>query len=425
MIDIVFGLLKTMGASIFYKDFVRRVANEFYDPTKIERDIREVMSKDIEFATNLLSLAPRGVNAVLGLVRGVNSYMSNFASEAVVGLLKGVANDLNAVYAAKAVNDFFDQMERLRKEHPKLVAEVMGNKIKEFVDVLDFGKLNKFIADSAYCAYGTFEILNDRIFGNPIKLGNLIAPLPAVLNAGLAVANDAIRRIELPSEVLASALFTTLNRIDLDQTGKMIGNVSALINKVHEGNYILGKGERKFKEIAENLMKKILNSVDIEEFRKAINAILEDLSDFGDALSNALWKNPMIIITLAPLAPTAVNLLMSVGAKAISKFNELPPDLSGQVMASLFKEIDTKKLGEILTGIAKVINGVAENDPRAISSIINGAIASSDKKEFEKMVNNLVRSMVDVITSNPQILSALAIPLIQSFAAFIGMKKEG
>ncbi|MCS7144205.1 MAG: hypothetical protein NZ879_04210 [Archaeoglobaceae archaeon] len=424
MIDMLFGLLKAMGGSIFYKDLVRRMANEFASPAKIERDVREILSKDLEFATTFFSLAPRSVNAVFGLVQGVNSYMSSFASDAVVGLLRGVAKDLNAVYAAKAVNDFFDQMERLRKDHPKLIAELLGDRIGEFIDTLDFGKMKKFVEDSAYCTYGTFEIVNEKIFGNPVKLGNLVSSVPAVLNAGIAISNDAIRRVELPSEVLASALFATLTKVDVEQMGKMLSNVSTLINKVHEGNYILGKGDRKFKEIAETTMEKFLNSMDVEEFRKAVNAILEDLNDFSDALNNALWKNPLTMMALAPLAPTALNLLMGIGSKALSKFNELPPDLSAQITTSLMKEIDTKKLGEILTGIAKVVNGVAESDPKAISNILNSAIASSDKKELEKMLNNLVRSIVDVIASNPQILSALAIPLLQSFAGLVGIKSR-
>ncbi|MEG9194385.1 MAG: hypothetical protein V6S10_03545 [Candidatus Methanoglobus sp.] len=51
------------------------------------------------------------------------------------------------------------QIERLRKQHPKLVADLAGDKIGEFIDTLDFGKLRKFIEDSAVCTYGTFEVI--------------------------------------------------------------------------------------------------------------------------------------------------------------------------------------------------------------------------------------------------------------------------
>lgn len=422
MIDMFFNFLKAMGGTTFYRDLIKIMANEFASPTKIERDIKEILTKDSEFAATFFSLLPRSMNAFFGVMQGVNSYINNLTNDKVFGLLKSAAKDLNAVYVAKAVNDFFDQMERLRKDHPKLFAELLGNRIGEFIDTLDFGKMKKFVEDSAYCTYGTFEIVNEKIFGNSTRLGNLVSSVPAVLNAGIAISNDAIRRIELPSEVLASALFATLTKVDVEQMGKMLSNVSTLINKVHEGNYILGKGDRKFKEIAETTMEKFLNSIDVEEFRKAVNAILEDLDDFSDALNNALWKNPLTMMALAPLAPNLLNMLIGIGAKALSKFNELPPDLSAQITTSLIKEIDTKRLGEILTGVAKVVNGVAENDPKAISNILNSAIASSDKKELEKMLNNLVKSVVDVIASNPQILSALAIPLLQSFAGLVGMK---
>ncbi|MCX8172440.1 MAG: hypothetical protein N3D09_02360 [Archaeoglobaceae archaeon] len=424
MIDIMFGLLKTIGASIFYKDLVRRIAKELDSPVRIENELREVLSKDLEFATTLFSLAPRSVNAVFGVVEGVNSYMANFATDTVFGLLKGITNELNTAYIAKAANDFFDQVERVRKDHPKLVAELMGNKIGEFIDTLDFGKLGKFIEDSAYCTYGTFEIINEKIVGNPIKFGNLITPIPAVVNAGVMIANDALTRLELPPEVLASALFGTVNKLKIEEVGRLIGKASSLVNRVHEGNYILGRGDRKFKEIAENIMNKLLTSIDAEELSKAINAILDDLNDLSDGLNNALWRNPHFAMALTPLIPAMINLFIGIGAKTISKFNELPPELSSQVIASMLKEIDTKKIGEILTGIAKIVNGISESDPKAISSFINSAIAFSDKKEVEKAINNLIKSALEVILSNPQILSALGLSLLQSFAGLLLSKER-
>lgn len=423
MVDMIFGILKTLGESVVYKDFVRRVSNEFFDPLKIEKGVKETLSRDLEFATTLFSLAPRSANAVFGVLSGVNTYISNFASEAVFGLLKGVANDFNAVYAAKAVNGFFDQIERLRKEHPKLVAEIAGNKLGEFLDTLDFGKLRKFLEDQAVCTQGTFEVLNEKIFGNPVKVGNLVAAIPPILNAGTTIAHDAIRRLELPSEVLANVLFETINRINVEKMGETVNEFSVLINRVHEGNYILGRGDRKFKEIAEATAEKLISAINMEEFSKAINAILEDISDISDAIANALWKNPMKIMVLAPLVPSIINALIGIASKAVAKFNELPPDLSAQIVSSILKEMDTKKIGEILTEVVKIVNGVLESDPKLISNILNSIIASTDKKELEKFLTNLIKSLVDVILSNPQLLSVLTIPLIQLFGGLV--RREG
>lgn len=423
MTDVLFGIMKTMGSSVLVKDTARRIAIEFENPAKIEKNVKEILGKDLEFTTTLLSLFPRTMNTFFGLAQGLNSYLNNFTSDAVFGLLKGVANDINAVYTARVINDFFDQMERLRKDHPKLVAELVGDKIGDLIDNLDFGKLKKFIEDSAYCTIGTFEIINEKICGNPVKLGNLIASIPTVANASLAIANDAIKRIEMPSEVLASATFETLSKLDVEQFGKTLESFFALINKLHEGNYILGRGDRKLKEVAEAMMERFFSSFNMDEFAKAVNAILEDLSDLSDALNSALWKNPLTVMSLAPLTSTALNTLLGMLGKAMAKFNELPSDLSAQVVASLIREVDTKKLGEILTGIAKTINGVAENDPKAISRFINSVIASSDKGELEKMLNNLVKALVDVIASNPQVISALAVPLLQSFAGLMLPKR--
>ncbi len=251
MADMFFEIFKVLGGSVLYKDFVRRVANEFFDPVKVEKGVRETLGRDLEFTVTLFSLLPRSANAAFGVLGGVNSYISNFSDEAVFGLLKGVTRDFKAAYAANAVNNFFDQMERLRRQHPKLVAEIGGDKIGEFIDSLDFGKLRKFIEDSAFCTYGTFEVINKKIFGNPVKVGNLVSVIPPVLNASVAIANDALGRIEMPAEVLANVLFETISRLNLEQFGKTVSAVSSIVNKVHEGNYILGSGNGEVGEFDE------------------------------------------------------------------------------------------------------------------------------------------------------------------------------
>jgi hypothetical protein len=420
--DMFFEIFKVLGGSVLYKDFVRRVANEFSDPLKVERGVRETLGRDLEFTTTLFSLLPRSANAAFAVLGGVNSYISKFSEEAVFGLLKGVAGDFRASYAANVVNNFFDQIERLRKQHPKLVADLAGDKIGEFIDTLDFGKLRKFIEDSAVCTYGTFEVINRKVFGNPVKVGNLVSSIPPVLNAGVAIANEALTRIEMPSEVLANVLFETINRLNLEQFGKTISAVSSIVNKVHEGNYILGRGDRKFKEVAEAAMERLVNSVNMEEIVRAIKAFFDDLNDLSDGLNAALWKNPLNMMVLAPLLPAAVNTVSGLTSKVLSKFNELPPDLSAQIVTSLISEIDTKRLGEILTGIAKLVNAVSESDPKAISNLINSVIAASDKNELEKLLNNLIKSLVEVIASNPQILSAVAIPVIQAFGGILSKR---
>ena len=419
MADIFFEIFKVLGGSVLYKDFVRRASNEFFEPVKVERGVRETLGRDLEFTTTLFSLLPRSANATFAVLEGVNSYISNFSDEAVFGLLKGVARDFRASYAANAVNNFFDQIERLRKQHPKLIADLVGDKIGEFIDSLDFGKLRKFIEDSAFCTYGTFEVINKKVFGNPVKIGNLVSTIPPLLNASVAIANDALSRIEMPSEVLANVLFEMINRLNLEQFGKTVSIISSIINKVHEGNYILGRGDRKFKEVSEVAMEKLVNSMNLEEIVKAVEAFFEDLNDLADGLNAALWKNPLNMMVLAPLLPAAVNTISGLTFKVLLKFNELPPDLSAQIMTSLISEIDTKRLGEILTGIAKLVNVVSESNPKAISNFINSVFAASDKKEIEKLLNNLIRSLMEFIASNPQILSAIVIPIIQTFGGIL------
>ncbi|WP_456468072.1 hypothetical protein [Archaeoglobus sp.] len=423
--DMSFGILKILSGSPFYKDFLRKTANEFFDPSVVEKEVREVLDRDIEFTATLFSLVPRTANTFFGAMRGFNAYSSKFTSDALVGILKGVAGDFDAKYAAETLNEFFDGLEELRKDYPKLFAEIAGQKIGEFLDALDFGKLRKFVEGTAYCSRGTFEIVNEKVIGNPVKLANVIAAIPAVANAGIAIANDALQRSEMPAELLASATFNTLESLNVEELAKLVENLAKFVNRLHEGNYILGRGETKFKEVAESVIERFLNSTDVEELKKAILAVLDDVRDLSEAFNNALWRNPLTVMSLSSLIPVAVNVLIEILGRMISKFEELPSELTAQIVASLVKEIDTKKLGDVLTVAAKTFNEIAKRDPEIVSGVINAAIASADSKEIEKLLNNLVKSFVDVLISNPEMLTAVATPLVQSLAGIVKVNKGG
>lgn len=422
--DMSFGFFRILAESPFYKDFLRKSANEFFNPAVVENEVREILDKDIEFTVTIFSLIPRTANTLFGAMRGFSAYSSKFTSDTLVGILKGVAGDFDATYAAETLNEFFDEMERLRKDHPVLFAEIAGEKIGEFIDTLDFGKLRKFVEDTAYCSQGTFEIINEKIIGNPVKLANVMALMPAVANAGIAIANDALQRADISSEVLASATFKTLESLNVKELAKLAENLAKFVNRLHEGNYILGRGERKFKEVAENIIEKFLNSVNVDELKKAVLAVLDNARDVNEAFTNALWRNPLALMSLTSLIPVAVNTLFEMLSKILSKFGELPVELMSLTVTSIIKEIDTEKLGDVITAFARTFNEVAKRNPEIISGLINAAIASADSKEVEKLINNLTKSFVEVLLSNPELLTAAVTPLVQSLAGVVKINKE-
>lgn len=423
--DMSFGIFKILAESPFYKELLRKSANEFFNPAVVESEVREILDKDIEFTATVFSLMPRTANTLFGVMRGFNAYSSKFTSDALVGMFKGVAGDFDAKYAAETLNEFFDGMERLRKDHPTLFAEVTGEKLGEFLETLDFGKLRKFVEDSAYCSQDVFEILNEKIVSNPIKVANLMASVPAVANASIAIANDALQRAEMPAELLASATFKTLESLNVEDLAKLVENLAKFVNRLHEGNYILGRGERKFKEVTENLIEKLLNNVDVEGLKKAILAVLDDAGDVNEAFVNALWRNPVALMSLTSLIPVTINVLVEMLSRFLSKFEELPAELTSQILTAIIKEIDAEKLGDVITAAAKTFNEVVERNPEVISGAINTAIASADSKEVEKLINNLTKSFVEVLLSNPELLTAAVTPLVQSLAGIVKINKGG
>jgi hypothetical protein len=417
--DLTFSVLKTFAESPFYKNMLRQAVNEFFDAERCEREVKEILFKDLEFTVSFLSILPRTANTFFGAVRGFGGYANSFAPDALLGVLKGVSSDFNASYAAQTVNELFDLFDKLGKSHPNLFVELMGDKIEEFVDNLDFGKLRRFVESAAYCMQGTVELLNEKVVADPVKIANIVASLPAIVNTSIAIANDTVRRVDLPAEVLASATFSVIENLNTAEIGRLAENTAKLVNRLHEGNYILGRGDAKFKDVAEKFFEGIFENADAEELKKSLLALLEDFEALSEALNNAIWKNPIVAITAISTIPAAVNAIIRTFNSTVSKLEELPEELFAQTAVSLMSEIDTKEIGNIVTSCARLLNSITENDPKAISGMINSIISSTNKEELGKALNNLISSFVDVLLSNPELLTAAVNPLIQSVANIV------
>jgi hypothetical protein len=417
--DLTFGLLRSIAGSPFYKEVIRQAINEFFIPETVERETREVLFRDVEFTVTSLALLPKLVNTCFGVARGFNRFASSFTPDTLYGMLSGVINDFDARYAAMTVNEYFDLLEKLRESHPALMADLMGDKIEEFIDGVDFGKLRKCVEDSAFCFQKTMEIVTSKIIADPVKFANIAAAIPSVVNSSLAITSDIIGKIEIAPETLASATFSILNEVDGTGIGKLLNETSSLVNRLHEGNYILGRGEPEFRNVAEKLFTEVFETLEVEEVKKAFIALLEDFEVIIQALNDAAWKNPMIAITAISVIPDITNSVIRACNSTIAKFEELPNDVLAQAINDLISEIDYEALGKLVTSWLRTLNSVFDQNPELLQNIVNGILQSIDKSELERATNYLVSSIMKTLLSNPEILVSVVNPVIQTISMLV------
>ncbi len=405
--DLTFGIMRVVAESPFYKTVLRMAVNEFFDAEKCERETVEVLTRDQEFTATLFTLIPSISNAAFGVVGGVMRYMDTFTPETRASLMKSIFSEFDAKYAAETLNRLFDL------SSPEIVSAVRGGMV-EFIDTLDFGKLRKFVETSSHCGEEIAEILCKKVISDPVRIANLLAASPTAINSSLRCADLALAELDMPAETLASAVFSVVESTDARVCGRLTTRFAKLVNKLHEGNYILGKGEMKFEEIAENFASDFLEELDVEEVKKAITALCEDVEAVSKAISNAIWKNPIVAITALSAIPEIVNILLRSVNVVMSKLDEMPGDLVAQAFSSILSEIDVEEVGKIVTTFAKIVNSAVEEDEEIIKRFVRGILDSSDSEEVEKAVRNVVSSIVEVVLSRPEIVSAVLSPLLQS-----------
>ena len=162
-----------------------------------------------EEAQDILNALRRLKIARLRLLRELSWFVDELPQEERADLLKTVFEVVDGSSMAESANSVARLFMTLREERPELASELFGD-IEAFFGETDFGKMrtavNVLLDYWTALACKSFDMVSD----NPVVIANLIGMLPAVVNSLIRVLSYSLGKLDMPPEILASALFNLL-----------------------------------------------------------------------------------------------------------------------------------------------------------------------------------------------------------------------
>lgn len=237
-------------------------------------------------------------------------------------MLEPWAAGLDGKALAESVNDYSREVMESFEENPD-VAKEMFPALDDAFSGIDFGKVRVAATDLIGAWTELVKHASELALTNPVIMANLLGIAPHLLNGILVVLADALEKMALPPEILASALFNTMSAVDAETLGKILTMTAGQINDLHAGNMILGRDEPKSRAVFNDLMNRVMENLDVKATTDASIALAEDLEVIAGVLTELAIRDDEVLVQLTRGSVEVMNICARIVSNMLSDFTML------------------------------------------------------------------------------------------------------
>jgi hypothetical protein len=349
---------------------------------RLGREIPAVMDGAMEPVGALLggieSLSPEDKCVFLG------GLLAAPARAGGTGILTSMARIINDVHA----------------RNPHYFSETMRPAFASFLGRTDFGELKELLDGSSRDLVEITKMVNEEMWKYPAKVICVLSMIPSLFNTVIKSLRETMEPINgLAPDLLTDVVLALIRDIDGSAIGAVINQSSELVRKIHTGSTLIGEqGKPQFPVAVNNAMAGVLSTLDVNLLLKARSLLAEikevTLSNFIDLLG----QSPVLAREyFQSVFRSGVAVIRSWSRKA-EAFEMLFTDeeIAGE-FAKGMGEIDAQQLGETISRLSALLNGVRKNTPGVIRTVLTQVMGSIDSREFGEtfrwLTNDVVRSI--------------------------------
>ena len=304
-------------------------------------------------------------------------------------------------WLAGVANHGLEQLARVHQQDPTRLAEPLRAVVGEVLPRLDYGLVREGVSAMADSAARVLPGAVERVAGDAVLLANLLSSLPPVLNSLLTLGGRAVAAADLPPEVLASALFNLLQKVDTVPLAELVNQLCARLLALHQGSMVLGRHEPRLQAVLTRLGQDLLSRLDQQQLTRVAVALGEDAGTLARAGSDLLLRDPELLPTLAAAYLGAVRQATRGAADALGALGRLP----GADLDRLLEQLEAAEpqcAARLVNEAAALTWQVLERDPRRADRILERTLDTLDAATLGRLAVRLlgpvVRREVDALT---------------------------
>lgn len=389
------------------------------DPDSAKELVRTAIWEDVGFTMSALGATPQMVNWLAEALIELGVQLNNFTLDILRDFLAHLGQDLDTE-RLKAVPEAYAPLvnQLLLEDREALDALIAGlgavadrlarageRTWRKIWNTADFGKIR--VGLTAHLEERRAELEGEAGLMNPLSISNLLGVVPPLANYLLRVFTRTLQALNLPAEILASAVFQLLEDVDMAEVGGLVNALADTVNALHRGNLVLGRNEPRFKEVFAHVSRDLAENVDGERFRQMLVSLKEDGTVIGSVLADYAFATPEASAQVVRWLNLAVGAALRTAAEGLRRFTELPPEAFAAMAASFEEAVDPRELARIANYGAVLAARVMEARPDLLRGFASGLLAGLDTEALAEAGKAAFFQVRDAALADPKILAAL------------------
>lgn len=368
--------------------------------------VEAALEEDPGFAGEILLGLPGLASAQLKLLERLAAFVSGLPPEEREKLLKETAAGFDGKAVADAANRLTPLVMTVHRENPELASELFPAMETAFREI-DFGKVREAAAAMLdYWATAT-EKMVELATENPVVIANLMGIVPVLLNALIRVLAHALEKLDLPSEILASAAFNMLEALDAEEIGRVLTFLAGQVNMLHAGNLILGRDEPRSHAVFTEFSKRVLDTTDVEEVAGAVVAVGEELEVIADSLVETVSRDPELVIVLSRTAVSLMNIATRVVSSTLDELNKLPGDVLASIGDKVGENFDPVEMGRALDSFVSLALRFRRANPDLHREMLAKTLKAVNIEQLDMLMRGISRDVIEAMGKDPGVRRAL------------------
>jgi hypothetical protein len=215
-----------------------------------------------------------------------------------------------------------------------------------------------------------------------------------------------LSNLELPPEILASAIFNVLSALDAEELGRALSLLSERINQLHAGNLILGGDEPRARVVTSDIVRRLLDNLDADAFADMLVALGEDAEVIAGALVELLSREPELIDSMARALVGLTNSATRIVSNALDEAAKWPAG----VLARLGKdgrELDALEIGRAIDSFEAYSLRLREANPGLHREVYTRMLQPVDIERVEEHLRAVGGDLLAAVGAHKGIRQAL------------------
>jgi len=346
LIDTVTESLVELGREV--ANMPPALLDAYVDQVVRDLDAGTLREAIVVWAPILARALPGALNAMFDTVAGAAAALGSLEPPDREAALRRLLSGADGERMAAAINGLAALGIQVVRDHPTLVAGDEGPDWTALVQGIDHGKLREALAALSGLTRRGAESVAQRWLADPVAVANLVLLVPVLVNDAVRLGSFVVDRLDLPDEVLASAIFNVLREVDLAALAGLINGAAQTISVLHLGSRTLGREEPAFQAVFARLLDGLVESLDWRALSDAVVALGEDGDVMARVVARRLTTDPTLLAEVMRTVSSLANVALSAGREVFLEVEQLPgatlEDLSGRL-----PNVEPRAVGELLS----------------------------------------------------------------------------